>query len=52
VAAVFVPIVVGVAAATFLGWAVFGPEPRLALALVKSPASGFLSTAKRDREDG
>ena len=38
VAAVFVPVVVGVAAVTFLVWAVFGPEPRLALALVNAVA--------------
>ena len=31
VAGYFVPAVIAVAAATFLAWAVFGPEPRLAL---------------------
>jgi Cu+-exporting ATPase len=36
VAAVFVPGVVLVAAVTFLVWAVFGPEPRLAYGLVNA----------------
>ena len=34
VAAWFVPVVMAVAAAAFAGWALFGPEPRLAHALV------------------
>jgi P-type Cu+ transporter len=34
VAAYFVPAVVAVALLAFLGWALFGPEPRLAYALV------------------
>ncbi len=38
VAAVFVPAVVVVAAAAFAAWSVWGPEPRLALALVSSVA--------------
>ena len=38
VAAWFVPVVVGVAVATFLVWAAFGPEPRLAFALVNAVA--------------
>jgi Cu+-exporting ATPase len=38
VAAVFVPAVVVVAALTFLAWAVWGPEPRLAHALVNAVA--------------
>jgi Cu+-exporting ATPase len=33
VAAVFVPVVLGIAAATFLTWLVFGPEPRFLMAL-------------------
>jgi Cu+-exporting ATPase len=32
----FVPIVVGVAVITFLAWGMFGPEPRLALALLNA----------------
>jgi Cu+-exporting ATPase len=36
IAAVFVPAVLAVALATFLGWALFGPEPRLALGLVSA----------------
>jgi Cu+-exporting ATPase len=38
VAAVFVPAVVAVAAVTFLVWALAGPEPRLAHALVNAVA--------------
>ena len=34
----FVPAVVAVAAAAFAGWALWGPEPRLALALVSAVA--------------
>jgi Cu+-exporting ATPase len=37
-AAVFVPAVVMVAVLAFVGWAVWGPEPRLALALLSSVA--------------
>ena len=38
VAEVFVPAVVAVAALAFAAWSVWGPEPRLALALVSSVA--------------
>ncbi len=38
VAAYFVPAVVGIAVLTFIGWAAFGPEPRLAHALVNAVA--------------
>jgi len=38
VAAYFVPIVIAVAALTFLAWGVFGPEPRMAHALVNAVA--------------
>ena len=38
VAAVFVPAVVAVALLAFAAWSVWGPEPRLALALVSSVA--------------
>jgi Cu+-exporting ATPase len=38
VAAYFVPAVVAVAALAFVAWAVWGPEPRLALALVNAVA--------------
>jgi P-type Cu+ transporter len=38
VAAVFVPTVIAVSAGTFLVWALFGPEPRLAHALVNAVA--------------
>jgi Cu+-exporting ATPase len=38
VSAVFVPIVVVVAALTFAAWALWGPEPRLAYALVNAIA--------------
>lgn len=38
VAAVFVPIVLGVAAVTFLGWLALGPEPRLTMALTTAVA--------------
>ncbi len=38
VAGYFVPVVVGVAALTFLVWALLGPEPRLAHALVNAVA--------------
>jgi Cu+-exporting ATPase len=38
VAAVFVPVVFGVAALTFVVWAIWGPEPRLAHALVNAVA--------------
>lgn len=36
VASYFVPIVIVIAIATFIGWAIFGPEPRLAYALVNA----------------
>ncbi|MFM8414214.1 MAG: HAD-IC family P-type ATPase [Planctomycetota bacterium] len=36
VSAWFVPIVLGVAVATFLGWVAFGPEPRMALGLLSA----------------
>ena len=36
VAAWFVPAVLAVAALTFLGWAAYGPQPRLALGLVSA----------------
>jgi Cu+-exporting ATPase len=38
VAAVFVPVVVAASVLTFLAWALFGPEPRLAHALVNAVA--------------
>jgi Cu+-exporting ATPase len=38
VSAWFVPAVIAVAAATFVAWAVFGPEPRFAYALVNAVA--------------
>jgi len=38
VASWFVPAVIGVAAATFAVWAIFGPEPRLAYALLNAVA--------------
>jgi len=38
VAAVFVPVVIAVALATFTVWALFGPEPRLVHALVNAVA--------------
>src|SRR5262245_29462493 len=38
VAAVFVPVVIGVAVLTFAAWAAIGPEPRLAYALVNAVA--------------
>jgi Cu+-exporting ATPase len=37
-AAVFVPVVVAAAAITFIAWAVFGPAPRMAHALVNAVA--------------
>jgi Cu+-exporting ATPase len=36
VAGVFVPVVLGIAAATFFAWYFFGPEPRLSFALAVS----------------
>jgi Cu+-exporting ATPase len=36
VAAWFVPAVLGLALVTFLGWAMFGPQPRMALGLVSA----------------
>ncbi|MBF8290638.1 MAG: actP, partial [Chloroflexi bacterium] len=38
VAAVFVPVVLVIAALTFLGWLVFGPEPRFLMALTTTVA--------------
>jgi Cu+-exporting ATPase len=38
IAEYFVPAVVGVAGVAFLGWSIWGPEPRLALALVSAVA--------------
>ena len=38
VAAIFVPIVLGVAAVTFLAWLVWGPPPALAFAVINSIA--------------
>jgi Cu+-exporting ATPase len=38
VAGIFVPIVVGIAILTFIVWAVWGPEPRMAFALVNAVA--------------
>lgn len=38
VTGVFVPIVMGIAALTFVVWLVFGPDPALAFALVNSVA--------------
>jgi Cu+-exporting ATPase len=38
VAGFFVPLVVGAAVATFIAWALFGPEPRMAHALLSSVA--------------
>ena len=36
----FVPVVIAIAALTFVCWAVFGPEPRFAYALVNAVAVG------------
>jgi len=36
VAGIFVPIVIGIAAATFAVWGLFGPEPRMAHAVVNA----------------
>jgi P-type Cu+ transporter len=38
VSAVFVPTVIAIAAATFVAWALLGPQPRLAYALVNAVA--------------
>jgi Cu+-exporting ATPase len=38
VASIFVPVVIGVAVVTFIAWLVFGPEPRLANAVVNAVA--------------
>ena len=38
VAGWFVPAVIGISAVTFIAWAVFGPEPRLAHAIVNAVA--------------
>src|SRR5947207_15462981 len=34
----FVPVVIAIAALTFVGWALFGPEPRFAYALLNAVA--------------
>src|SRR5947199_10225220 len=39
----FVPVVIVIAALTFVGWAVFGPEPRFASALVNAVAVLIIS---------
>jgi Cu+-exporting ATPase len=36
VSGIFVPVVVGIALLSFLGWAIWGPEPRLAYAIVNA----------------
>ena len=36
IAAVFVPAVMAIAAVTFILWALFGPEPRMAMALISA----------------
>ncbi|MDA8388543.1 MAG: copper-translocating P-type ATPase [Nitrospiraceae bacterium] len=38
VAAYFVQAVVGISVLTFIGWALFGPQPRMALALINAVA--------------
>ena len=38
VASYFVPVVVGIAALTFAAWSIFGPQPRLAYALISAVA--------------
>jgi Cu+-exporting ATPase len=38
VASYFVPVVVGIAALTFAAWSIFGPQPRLAHALINAVA--------------
>ena len=38
VASYFVPIVIGIAALTFILWAIFGPEPKMAHALINAVA--------------
>ena len=38
VASYFVPVVVGIAALTFVAWSIFGPQPRLAYALISAVA--------------
>ena len=38
VASYFVPVVVGIAALTFAAWSIFGPQPRLAYALINAVA--------------
>jgi Cu+-exporting ATPase len=37
-ASYFVPVVVGIAALTFVAWSIFGPQPRLAYALISAVA--------------
>ncbi len=36
VSGIFVPIVIGIAVLTFIGWAIWGPEPSLAYAIVNA----------------
>ncbi|MFM8703937.1 MAG: copper-transporting P-type ATPase [Planctomycetia bacterium] len=36
ISAIFVPIVLAIALATFLGWSAFGPQPRMALGLLSA----------------
>jgi len=36
IAGIFVPVVLGIAILTFLGWWIFGPEPKLTYAFVTS----------------
>ena len=38
VASYFVPVVLGIAALTFVAWSIFGPQPRLANALINAVA--------------
>jgi P-type Cu+ transporter len=38
VSGIFVPVVIGIAVLTFLGWAIWGPEPSLAYAIVNAVA--------------
>src|SRR5207249_8448023 len=50
VSAVFVPAVVLTAALTFLAWALWGPEPRLAHALVSAVAVLIIACPCADRK--
>lgn len=38
IASLFVPVVIAIAAATFIGWALFGPQPSFAYALLNTVA--------------